>query len=152
RKVDDGRYAFLLESVEGGEKWGRYSLLGSRPSLVFLARGGQCELRRGEQVERLEGPPMKALARLLEQHQAVPLPGLPRFCGGAVGFFSYESARFFERLPEPQDGDDTPDAVFLFGDVVSVFDNLTHTLKVVTHARAGDDPDRSHAEAVQRIE
>jgi anthranilate synthase component 1 len=153
RKVDDGRFGFLLESVEGGEKWGRYSLLGSRPSLVFVARGERCELRRGERGEPLPGHPIEELARLLREHQAVALPGLPRFCGGAVGYFSYESARFFERLPAPADDDlDVPDAVFLFGDVVSVFDNLTHTLKVVTHARGGEDPDRAHAAAVERIE
>ncbi len=153
RKVDDGRYAFLLESVEGGEKWGRFSLLGSRPSLVFAARGDRCELERDGRVEPLAGRPMEELGRLLREHQAVALPGLPRFCGGAVGYFSYESARFFERLPEPPaDSPGAPDAVFLFGDVVSVFDNLTHTLKVVTHARGGDDPDRAHARAVERIE
>jgi anthranilate synthase component 1 len=153
RKVDDGRYSFLLESVEGGEKWGRYSLLGSRPSQVFEAHGSRCQLRRGERTEPLPGPPTTELARLLREHQAVPLPGLPRFCGGAVGYFSYESARFFERLPGPRgDGLEVPDVVFLFGDVVSVFDNLTHTLKVVTHARGGDDPDRAHAQAAERIE
>ncbi len=153
RKVDDGRHSFLLESVEGGEKWGRFSLLGSRPSLVFTARGARCELRRGDRVELLPGSPIEELSRLLEQHQAVPLPGLPSFCGGAVGYLAYEGAGYFERLPERGADDlDTPDAVFLFGDVVSVFDNLSHTLKVVTHARGGEDADRSYREAVERIE
>jgi anthranilate synthase component 1 len=142
RKVDDGSYAFLLESVEGGEKWGRFSLLGCRPSLVFTARGDRCEIREGNEVRAGTRHPLEELSELLREHQAIALPGLPRFCGGAVGFFSYDAVRWFERVPaRTKDDLGMPDAVFLFGDVVSVFDNLAHTLKVVTHARAGSDPD-----------
>src|SRR5262245_65759694 len=90
RKVDDGPYSFLLESVEGGEKWGRYSLLGSRPSLVFVARGDRCEIRTGDVVTAGTRHPVEELGDLLRQHQAVALPGLPRFCGGAVGCFGYD--------------------------------------------------------------
>ena len=153
RKIDEGPYSFLLESVEGGETWGRYSLLGSRPSLVFTARGDQCEIRTGDQVTRGTRHPIEELDALLQQHQAVPLPGLPRFCGGAVGYLGYDAVRWFEKIPaKARDDQHLPDAVFLFGDVVSVFDNLSHTLKVVTHARGGSDPDAAYAAAVQRLE
>jgi anthranilate synthase component 1 len=155
RKVDEGPYSFLLESVEGGEKWGRYSLIGSRPSLVFIARGDRCEIREGDKVTAGTRHPIEELDALLRRHQAVALPGLPRFCGGAVGYFGYDAVRWFERLPKKaKDDQNLPDAVFLFGDVVSVFDNLTHTLKVVTHARggSGSDPDAAYAAAVGRLE
>nr|MBP7616429.1 anthranilate synthase component I [Steroidobacteraceae bacterium] len=152
RKIDDGPYGFLLESVEGGEKWGRYSILGSRPSKVFIARGDKAELHENGQVRKLPRAPMVELAELLQQHQAVALPGLPRFCGGAVGYLGYDAIRWFERLPEKaKDELHLPDAVFLFGDVVSVFDNLTHTMKVVTHARGGDDADKAYDAAVARL-
>src|SRR5262245_13516916 len=131
RKVDEGPYSFLLESVEGGEKWGRYSLLGSRPSLVFIARGHQCEIHENGKVTPGTRHPFEELGDLLRRHQAVALPGLPRFCGGAVGYFGYDAVRWFERIPEKtRDDQQLPDAVFLFGDVVSVFDNLGHNLKV----------------------
>jgi anthranilate synthase component 1 len=153
RKVDDGSYAFLLESVEGGEKWGRFSLLGCRPSRIFIARGDRCEIREGDRVRQGSRHPLEEFADLLREHQAIALPGLPRFCGGAVGFFSYDAVRWFERLPaRTQDDLAMPDAVFLFGDVVSVFDNLAHTLKVVTHARGGSDPDAAYRAAVLRID
>ena len=152
RKIHDGQYGFLLESVEGGEKWGRFSLLGSRPSLVFIARGERCEIHRDGQVTPLQGHPLEELGALLRGHQAVPLPGLPRFCGGAVGYFGYDAVRWFERVPSiAADELHFPDAVFLFGDVVSVFDNLTHTMKVVTHARGGDDADKAYDAAVARL-
>jgi len=159
RKIHDGPYGFLLESVEGGEKWGRYSLLGSRPSLVYVARGERCEIHSGGRVETRTGHPIDVLAGLLAEHQAVALPGLPRFCGGAVGYMGYDAVRWFERLPShASDELHLPDAVFLFGDVVSVFDNLTHTMKVVTHARGagpeggpGGDPDAAYDAAVARL-
>ena len=153
RKIDEGPYSFLLESVEGGEKWGRYSLLGSRPSKVFLSRQGRAELIEDGRTTPLEGPPLVALATLLKQHQAVALPGLPRFCGGAVGYLGYDTIRWFEKLPSRTENDvPLADAIFLFGDVVTVFDNLTHTLKVVSHARGGSDPGAAYDAAVQRIE
>src|SRR4029453_8432890 len=100
-------------------------------------------------VQRGVRHPIEELRVLLAEHQAVALPGLPRFCGGAVGYFGYDAVRWFERLPKKaKDDPNPPDAGFLFGDVVSVFDNLTHTLKVVTHARGGDDPDAAYAAAV----
>ena len=71
RKIDDGPYGFLLESVEGGEKWGRYSILGSRPSSVFVARGGKAELHENGRVTTLQGAPVEELAKLLKSHQAV---------------------------------------------------------------------------------
>jgi anthranilate synthase component 1 len=153
RKVDEGSYSFLLESVEGGEKWGRFSLLGSRPSKVFVARGEHCELREDGRTTTLPRHPLVELEELLRAHQAVPLPGLPRFCGGAVGYLGYDVVHWFERLPgRPRDDLGLPDAVLLFGDVVSVFDNLTHTLKVVTHARGGSDPGAAYDQAVSRID
>ena len=153
RKIDSGAHGFLLESVEGGEKWGRFSLLGSRPSIVFIARGDQSEIHENGKVTRGKRPPIEELAELLKRHQAIALPGVPRFCGGAVGYLGYDTVRWFERIPErTRDDVGLPDAVFLFGDVVSVFDNLTHTLKVVTHARGGDDPDAAYRAAVARLD
>jgi anthranilate synthase component 1 len=153
REIDDGSYSFLLESVEGGEEWGRYSLLGSRPSLVFVARGDRCEIRRDDRWTSGSRHPIEELGGLLRQHQAVALPGVPRFCGGAVGYFRYDAARWFERLPARAADDlPLPDAVFMFGDVVSVFDHLTHTLKVVTHARGEGGADDAYAAATRRLE
>src|SRR5512144_2242056 len=99
RKIHDGPYGFLLESVEGGEKWGRFSLLGSRPSRVLIARGDRTEIHEGGKVTQLDEHPLAALDRLLRENQAVALPGLPRFCGGAVGYFGYDAVRWFEKLP-----------------------------------------------------
>ncbi len=152
RKIDDGPYSFLLESVEGGEKWGRFSLLGSRPSSVFIARGASCELHENGRVTKLSRHPLEELGDLLRRNQAVALPGLPRFCGGAVGYLGYDAVRWFERLPSRAAEElQVPDAVFLFGDVVSVFDNLTHPMKLITHARGGADPDAAYDAAVARL-
>ena len=153
-KIDDGRSAFLLESVEGGEQWGRYSFLGSRPEAVFRAQKGRLTLERGGKTETLEGTdPFAALDRLLAERRAVDLPGLPRFAGGAVGFFSYDAVRHLEKLPATLEDDlDVPDAVFHFTDVHVIFDQQRHVMQVVTHARPGKDPRAAYDDAVARVD
>jgi anthranilate synthase component 1 len=153
-KIDDGRSSFLLESVEGGETWGRYSFLGSRPAAVFRAHHGACTLEKDGRVETLEGhDPFAVLDRLLAERRAVDLPGLPRFAGGAVGFFSYDVVRHLERLPSTLDDDlDVPDAVFHFTDILTIFDSHQHTMKVVAHAHPGKDPGKAYDEALERID
>lgn len=152
RKLDDGVHAFLLESLEGGEKWGRFSILGSRPRLIFRARGTLCEIIQDGVTRPCAGPPLDESRTLLAGLEAVALPGLPRFCGGAVGYIGEGTARWFEPRPAGMPaGTGPPDAVFLITDVVTVFDHVAHTVKVVTHARGGGDPDAAWAAAVGRL-
>jgi anthranilate synthase component I len=137
-RLRPGPYSFLLESVEGGEKWARYSFLGTDPLMVLSAKNGRITLRRGSaKVERLpDGDPLEALRGLLREFQPVAVPGLPRFQGGAVGFLAYDMVRHMERLPRSTRDDlALPDTVFLFSDTLLVFDNLRHRLLVIANAR-----------------
>ena len=159
RKIDSGNYAFLLESVEGGEKWGRYSFLGSNPSLVFRAKGPHLEVLRGEGREVLTDTqdPLAGLSKLLKGYRAVRVPELPRFTGGMVGYLSYDIVRHLERLPvQTKDDLDLPDALFLMTDTLLIFDNVTHRITVVSNAIVQDDTpagvERAYREAQQKIE
>ena len=136
-RLRPGPYSFLLESVEGGEKWARYSFLGTDPLMVLSAKNGRITLRRGSaKAERLpDGDPLEALRGLLKEFQPVSVPGLPRFQGGAVGFLAYDMVRHMERLPRSTRDDlGLPDTVFLFSDTLLVFDNLRHRLLVIANA------------------
>ena len=85
-KIDDGRYSYLLESVEGGEKWARYSFLGSGPTLIIQASGSRVEIRRGEAVETVESAdPLRVVEKVMADYTPVPAEGLPRFSGGRWG-------------------------------------------------------------------
>ncbi len=159
RKIDSGNYAFLLESVEGGEQWGRYSFLGSNPSLVVRARGERIELLQGQGGERLTDvrDPLTALRRVLEPYRAVRVPGLPRFTGGLVGYLGYDAVRHLERLPGTAVADlGLPDALFLLTDTLLIFDNVTHRITVVSnafvenHADAGVE--RAYRESQRKID
>ena len=156
-KVHRGPYGFLLESVEGGEKWGRYSFLGTEPRRVFRARGHSVEIETpGERVEKKTvADPMQALKDLLGVFRPVAVPGLPRFAGGAVGYVGYDMVRFFERLPERLPADlDLPDAIFLLTHSVLAFDNVAQKIIVVeqVHVPEGTDPGAAYDTAVARIE
>jgi len=141
RKIDSGNYAFLLESVEGGEQWGRYSFLGSNPSLVLRAKGDRVELLRGEGTQYLPGgqDPLAALRGVMSCYRAVSVPGLPRFTGGMVGYLSYDIVRHLERLPDRTPDDlDLPDALLLLTDTLLIFDNVTHRITVLSNAVVED--------------
>ena len=158
-RLRPGPYAFLLESVEGGEKWARYSFLSSDPSMVFTAKGRRLSVRHADgRVEKLEAEtPFAALRQLLSRFQPVAVPGLPRFQGGAVGYISYDMVRHVEELPRLAVDDlKLPDAVFMFTDRLLVFDNLRHRLLVIANAHITDRDsaglDRAYDEAVTTIE
>lgn len=140
--------------MEGGEKWGRYSFLGTDPLMVLSVKNGRMTLRRagGRVVERLpEGNPLEALRTLLREFEPVAVPGLPRFQGGAVGYFAYDMVRHMERLPATvQDDLGLADAVFMFTDTLLVFDNLRHRLMVIANARIEGRDDASLDQAYDR--
>lgn len=137
-KVRDGDWSFLFESVVGGERLGRYSFLGSGPFLRFQAWGRQVEI---EEVatgrrERITHPdPLRLLEEYLARYRAPNLPGLPRFCGGAVGYAGYDTVRYVERLEKPPPDDrGLPDLSFAFFDRMVIFDHINKTLAAVAHA------------------
>ncbi len=143
-------YVFLLESVEGGEKWGRYSFIGADPRAVFRVAGENVIIRendpengRGSGQTRIiphGGDPLRHLRELLNGCKPAPVSGLPRFYGGAVGYLGYDMVRYFEKLPAgTRDELKAPDAVFLITDTFMIFDNVRHTIKVAACAEIRED-------------
>ena len=153
-KLNRGDAAFLLESMEGGETWGRYSILGFRPSMEFRSKGRVVEIRRGERTERTEREdPLAALQELLNGVLAAEVPGLPPFSGGAVGLVGYDYARFLEKLPSTLPDDlNHPDLHFVFPDIVLVFDNFRHRLRLVVNTHPVGNADRAYRDAVATID
>ncbi len=159
RRLDDGATAFLLESVEGGEKWARYSFIGTGARAVFRSRGGRAEWSEdGEtRVLEVEGDPLALLRERLGRHQPVQPEGLalPRFRGGAVGAVSWDWVRFVERIPDANPDElDFPDCWFVIPETVVVFDNVRHSAFVVREVPVdeGDDPRALYREAEAAIE
>src|SRR5882724_10297383 len=135
-KVARGDYSFLLESVRGGEKWGRYTFLGSEPSMVIRARKNRMDIiRPGRGVEvRSVANSFEELRAEVKRFRTPELPNLPRFFGGAVGFLAYDIVRCFEKIPETaQDDLGTPDFHLMFTDTVLCFDNVRQTLKIIAN-------------------
>src|SRR5258708_7630976 len=127
--------AFLLESVEGGEKVGRYTFLGARPYMILRAHGDQVVLEQGGRKQRLEETAFSILDKLLREHKHAHVPGLPPFTAGAVGYFSYDSVRQLEKLPSlAKDDVKAPDCVLMFFDRLLAFDHVRHEIYIVATA------------------
>ncbi|MBI2678870.1 MAG: anthranilate synthase component I [Candidatus Koribacter versatilis] len=132
----DEPYAFLLESVEGGERIGRYTFLGARPYMVVEARGDEvtiAQLDRGrEKKQRQKGSVFEVVGRLLGEHRPAQVAGLPPFTAGAVGYFAYDAVRQLEKVPaRAQDDLHLPDCVLMFYDRLLAFDHVKHQLHLV---------------------
>jgi anthranilate synthase component 1 len=142
-KVARGDHSFLLESVEGGERLARYSFIGTEPYRIL----------RTDETGEFSGDPLVYVEDELKRFKPVPVEGLPRFHGGAVGYMAYEVARYFERLPVPgPDPQGFPESVFMFVDTLLVFDHLQHTIRVVGHARLDGDVEASWRQAAWKID
>ncbi len=151
---------FLLESVEGGEKIGRYTFLGARPYMVLRARGRQITLERYERNARsgkktkLEGSVFKILDGLLHEHTPAHVPGLPPFTAGAVGFLAHDAVRQLERLPVlAKDDLQMPDCTLMFFDRLLAFDHVRHEIFIIATADVRrQSPRQAYAQAVRDIE
>ena len=153
-KLESSPYSFLLESVEPGEGIGRYSFLGANPSVVIRSRSGEVEIIERGRTRRVRTKnPLMFLKGLLENYRPVRDESLPPFSGGAVGYVSYDCARYFEKLPAKKlDELNLPDLCFMVADTLLIFDRLTNKIRIVANARIEGDPDTAYSEAVSRIE
>lgn len=155
-KIDDGRHSFLLESIEGGEKWGRYSFLGSSPSLIVRSKGRRVELLDNGKLTVMScDDPTTALREIISRYQPVETPGLPRFCGGAVGCLGYDMVRHFEKLDTGNaDTIDAWDSWFMITDSLLIFDSVKQKIQVVANAHLDGrmSAEEAYARAVARID
>jgi len=150
--VSDGEPdAFLLESVEGGEKIGRYTFLGVRPFLRLESRGAEITIERSgiKKIERRAGNVFDVIKELLQQHRPATVEGLPPFTAGAVGYCAYDIVRRLENIGEHATDDlNVPDCVLMFFDRVLVFDHLRHQIDIVASA----DVTRAAPKAARKAE
>ena len=151
---DDG---FLLESVEGGERWARWSFVGWDPVLTLISRGGTTEAV-GADIDLPEGDPLHVLDSLLERFSTPDgpdcgFPGeIPPLHGGFVGYLAYDAVRYIENLPEaPPDDRGLPEMVWHVGGGLAAIDRLRDTILIIRNVVIGDDPARSYDEAVAAI-
>lgn len=155
-KIDDGGNAFLLESVEGGEKWGRYSLLGTAPAKVVHGKGMKVEVKSaGGETEVIEGNPIETLQTLMSRFRPAQVAGAPRFYGGAIGYMGYDVIRHIEKLPDSATDDlKVPDLFFIFTDTLLVFDNMEHKIKVIANALLDEDSDHEevYRQSIEKID
>ena len=140
-KLHRGGYSFLLESVEGGERIGRYSFIGTEPYKTVSVGA------------RDKADPLKEVEAELAKHRTATVNGLPKFTGGAVGYVGYEAVTRFEELPSPEkDSLGLPIACFMLADDLLVFDHVTHRIKAVSHVHIGDDTEGSYRKASRTVD
>lgn len=154
-KLAAGPYSYLFESVQGGEKWGRYSMIGLPARTVLKAHGDTVTVERdGALIETHECEDALAFVETFKQRYRAPeLPGLPRFTGGLVGYFAYDCVRYVEphlKATTPKDVIGTPDILLTVSDEVLVFDNLAGKIIVVIHANP--EVDNAFAAATARLD
>ena len=146
QKICDGQFSFLLESAESTDRAGRFSFIGSDPRAVIQARGQSIKISKGNEVDEFQsesGDPLKELEIFMSSYLPVPMSGLPVFYGGAVGYLSYDSVKYFEPTINEPDNDDLglPDMVFMITKNVVIFDHRLRKLLIVSnvYTEQGED-------------
>ena len=153
RLADNEPEAFLLESVEQGEKIGRYTFIGIRPFRKIVSRGKDIEITENDKLRRVKDDIFALTKKLLSNHKPARIPGLPPFTAGAVGFFAYDVVRQIERLPATAKDDlGLPDACLMFFHEVLAFDHIRKEMLLIATADVtAQKPDRAYVDAVKRL-
>ena len=155
--MDEVGPSFLLESVEGGERVGRYSFVGVRPRGMLSLQGRTVTDVREDRVDVKTLPEGQDILHIIQAELArfkvAKMPGIPRFNGGAVGYLGYDVVRYFERLPETAEAVlHVPDAIYLLSDTLVIFDHARHRLMILSNARVEADVEEAYVNAIQQIE
>ncbi|MFZ5632706.1 MAG: anthranilate synthase component I [Bacillota bacterium] len=152
-KVAARKPSFLLESVEGGERLGRYSFIGAEPLVFFTSHRGVTTVQRGGKKERKAGDPFLALGNILKEFRPPDMEGMPRFYGGAVGYLGYDMVRHLEKLPDfNREETGVPDCMLMVPGVIIIIDHVKHTLRVVVNTLPAGDGRAEYRRAVKLIE
>lgn len=152
RKVCQGQDNYLLESVEGGENLARYSFIGLEPFIRYECSNGTAKVEDATGVTSFESDPLQGLQEIMQRYRAPKVPGLPRFYGGAVGYFGYDLVRYVENLPNLVEDDlGMAEGHFILTRLVLIFDHVKHKVKIVVNTQPGTDPAKSYHEASERI-
>lgn len=133
-KACKGKYSFLLESMEAADTIGRYSFLGTNPSLIFKSKDRKIEIigASGKKTFITKTDPLAEIKKFMKKYKFVEVKGLPRFCGGLVGYIGYDAVRFFEKLPKTKPDDfKLPDYYFMLMDSLIIFDHYKHIISIV---------------------
>lgn len=150
-KLADGAYSYLFESVHGGEQWGRYSIIGLPCKTIVKIFGQRIELTKNGATETItHDNPLEWIAEFKQQFKVPDIADLPRFNGGLVGYFGYETIKYIEPKlagSEKPDPINTPDILLMVSEDILVFDNLSGKLLLLTHANPADENAYEKAQA-----
>ena len=154
-KICNFPYSYLFESVEGGEKWGRYSIIGLPAKKIISVTGEKVKITENSKLidEYNTSDPLKEIEKIQQSYKVAQIEGMPRFSGGLVGYFGYETIRYIEPKLNKNNKEDpigSPDILLMVSDEVVVFDNLSGKLFIIVHA----DPKKNDAysNALQRLD
>ena len=154
RFKDTSPFCFLLDSVEGGEKWARYSFIGRDPLFTVRIHEQTATLEyRDGRIEKQEGNPFRLVQEILSHYRSAQIEGIPRLSGGAVGYFGYDLVRSVEDLPSPPVDDlHLPDSHFMIVDEMIVFDHLKQKLTLIVNMPTSGDLALNYQRAGERLQ
>ncbi|MCK4778172.1 MAG: anthranilate synthase component I [Actinomycetia bacterium] len=155
-KFGGGKYSFLLESIEGGERLGRYSFIGGHPKTVILAKNKKVKVIKKDRVNKIElDDPLKFVYEEVQKKKPAVIPNLPPFQGGALGYLGYDAIRYYENIPaEAEDNLNLPDMIFMLTDSLLIFDHLKHKIFILINAEVNEDSeiDEIYQSTIEKIE
>jgi anthranilate synthase component I len=144
---------FLLESVEGGERWARWSFLGWDPAFTLRSHDGVSGITGPVEVDLPDGDPLEVLEQLVGRYSTPDLPGLPPLHSGAVGYLGYDVVRYVENLPNrPTDDRGLPEQVWQFVGALAAMDRFSHSIVLIRNVFVGDDPESQYHDAVAALD
>jgi len=151
QKLAADQPGFLLESVEGGERWARWSFVGWDPAFILTARDGKCEIT-GADIELPDGDPLGVLEELHRQFALPEMPGFPPLYSGMVGYLGYDCVRYVEHLPDrPPDDRGLPEMLWHFLGGLAAIDRFSQTITLMRNIYVGEDPANDYREAVDLL-